>query len=79
MTVRTEVIWATNSLTQEQLNTIYAFATAMKDQGATDGTFEETEVPQGKMVVRHWTTVNDATSWITFVADFNPVSASIIE
>ena len=79
MTTTTQVVWAPNTPTQEQIDAQKTYVDTLVAQGATDGTYQSTDVPQGRMITRHWTTVNDATTWITYIADFGPISAEIIE
>jgi len=80
MTTETQVVWANNFLTEEQKTAINGYVAQMVSQGATDGVATIVNVDESSFkVTRHWTTVNDATSWITFIAGYNPISAEIIE
>lgn len=79
MTIETQVLWAPGTPGAANVEVINAFVENLKNQGATDGTYTNTDTPEGRMITRHWTTVNDATTWITYIADYNPISATIIE
>lgn len=79
MTTTTQTVWAHNVPTPDQIVTAKAYVETLVAQGATDGTYQVVSVPQGRMITRTWTTVNDANTWIAYISQFGPISNEIVE
>lgn len=79
MTVSTQVIWAFETPTPQEITLINQELEVLKNQGATDGSYTQEIVSNGTMFIRPWTTLNDANNWITYLSSYNPVSAIVVQ
>ena len=73
----TNVEWAPGQPSEEESAQIRDKAAEMASQGKTDNNPTTTQVGDDIIYQRTWTTVTDAEEWVTFVEQFNPVSATI--
>lgn len=78
MSITTQVVWTNGTPTQEGKRSLNRQINLLKSQGVTDGNFTQTPVAEGLMIHRNWTTVEAANNWITFVSQYNPLSANIV-
>lgn len=74
----TIVVWTTPP-TGTTLQEALQYATEMAAQGLTDNVPIANTLPDGKQqVLRKWTTVEAADTWVTFITTLQPESAEII-
>jgi len=77
--IKTHVTW-TKSLTEDDLTQIYAQVELMVSQGKTNGEQNWAKYePKEKIVERYWTTVEDASEWVSFIEAYGPASAVIVD
>jgi hypothetical protein len=80
MTVKTVTIYGPGHPTEEAKTVGRAYITQLVAQGATDGIIHAESPGDGTLhITRFWTTINDATTWAAYIADWNPISVEVIE
>lgn len=75
MSVKTTVTWGPGVPTPTQHTEILNQANIMTAEGKTDGTYNQTTLPNGDTAVdRTWVDQAAADEWATFLQPYNPIS-----